>query len=677
MYLLGFSINTLTLFGMVLAIGIVVDDAIVVLENVERIMRTDKLPPTQATIKAMGEVTGPVVAIVLVLCSVFIPVAFLGGIAGQMYKQFAITIAVSVAISGTVALTLTPALCALLLKPDQHEKQPHRFFVKFNEFFEKITLKYVAGVAHVTKHLMRAIVIYGVLLLVIIGMFRVLPGSLAPDEDQGYLIAAAFLPDGASLSRTSATMDKFDQIAKKNPAVADTMTFSGMDILSSVNKTNAGVSFVTLKPWDERKTDPESSFSVVKELLKGGMAIRDGAVLAFNPPPITGMSTTGGFEAYLQTRTGATPAQIEDAVKKVVAEAAKHPDLLSGVSTTYSANVPQIFVELDREKSKSLGVPIDQVFDTMQSTFGALYINDFNKFGRIFRVQLQSEADFRSKIGDLRDVFVRSQTTGDMIPLSSLVTVKNITGPEMVERFNIFPAAKLVGGPAPGRSSGEAIKAMEDITAQVLSSDFALAWTGTAFQENSTSGSSTVVFAFGMIMVFLILAAQYERWTLPLAVLMAVPFAIFGALVFTLLRGLENDVYFQVALVTLIGLAAKNAILIIEFAVMQMEEGKPLYVAALEAAKLRFRPIVMTSLAFILGVVPLAISSGAGSASRHAIGTGVIGGMLGATFIAIFFIPLFFLLIMRLSMKKSEKTALQAQPAVVEAEKQSEGEDHE
>ncbi|AXT48591.1 MULTISPECIES: efflux RND transporter permease subunit [Chromobacterium] len=658
MYAFGFTINTLTLFGLVLAIGIVVDDAIVVLENVERLMTQEKLSPLQASFKAMDEVSGALVAIVLVLCSVFIPVAFLGGIAGQMYKQFAITIAVSVSISGLVALTLTPALCALLLK--EGHQHPARFFVWFNNWFDRLTQGYSRGVVFLIKRSAVGILLFAGLIAICVGLFRMIPSSLAPDEDQGYIIAAAFLPDGASMQRTSATMTKLDAMTSKNPAVKDVMSFAGFDILTGGNKTNAGVSFITLKPWDERKAPNLSSQAVVGDTFaKGMMGITDGIVLAFNPPPISGMSNTGGFEAYVQSRGGASSVELGEVTKKLVAAAAKRPEL-KGVQTTFSASVPQIYVKLDRAKAKSLGVPVNTVFDTMQSTFGALYVNDFNKFGRTFRVQLQSEADFRTRVEDLRNIYVRSQD-GNMIPLTALVTIKQTTGPESLERFNIFPAAKLVGGPAPGFSSGEALNVLEAVAKETLPDGYTLAWTGSAFQEKSTSGSSAVVFGFGMIMVFLILAAQYERWSLPISVLMAVPFAMFGALMANWLRGLANDVYFQVALVTLIGLSAKNAILIVEFAVQQMEEeGLSVVDAAIAAAKLRFRPIVMTSLAFVLGCMPLAISSGAGSASRHSIGTGVVGGMLAATFIATFFIPMFFMLIMKFSKPKQPQAAAEA-----------------
>lgn len=643
MYALGFSINTLTLFGMVLSIGIVVDDAIVVLENVERIMVQEHRSVRDATIQAMREVSGPVVAIVLVLCAVFVPVAFLGGIAGQMYKQFAITIAVSVFLSGLVALTLTPALCALMLK-SQHGPT-HRFFAAFNAWFDRQTARYAGGVGLLLRRRVLGIALFAGLLVVTAGLFRLVPTSLAPDEDQGYVMAATVMPEGTALGRTAAVIDRVDAEIAKHAAVAGVLSFTGFDILSGTSKTSVGATFVTLKPWEERKAAGMSAFSMVDTIARLGMSLPHGIMLAFNPPPISGMAATGGFEAYLQSRGGATPAALGEMTAKFVAAAARRPEL-AGVQTTFSANVPQVYVQLDRAKARALGVPIHQVFDTMQSTLGALYVNDFNKFGRTFKVQLQSEADFRSRVEDLRNVFVRSQS-GAMIPLTSLLRIEQRAGPEVMERFNIFPAAKLVGNPAPGYSSGEALNAMEQVAREVLPEDYALSWTGSAFQERSTGGSSTMVMLFGMVMVFLILAAQYERWSLPIAVLLAVPFAIFGAVAATWVRGLANDVYFQVALVTLVGLAAKNAILIVEFAVLKVEEGVAAAEAVLEAARMRFRPIVMTSLAFILGCVPMAISSGAGSASRHSIGTSVIGGMLAATFIAAFFIPLFFLLVMQ------------------------------
>ncbi|MEG6506006.1 efflux RND transporter permease subunit [Nitratidesulfovibrio sp. 1201_IL3209] len=642
MYALGFSINTLTLFGLVLAIGIVVDDAIVVLENVERIMSSERLTPRKATIKAMEEVTGPVIAIVLVLCSVFIPVAFMGGLAGQMYKQFAITIAVSVVISGLVALTLTPALCALMLKPGHHE--PPAFFRWFNAWFERVTHRYTGGVTFLIRRAGLALVLFACLGGVTWHLFQIVPGGLAPDEDQGYIIGLSILPDGASLQRTRVVADLIDKSHMEDPRVANLITLTGYDLLSGVPKPNFVTSFVPLKPWDERKGEGQSSFDYARKVFGVGMGVPEGIVLAFNPPPISGMSNTGGFELYVQNRGEGDSKELAATVNKLIAAAARRPEL-AGVQTTFSANAPQLFISLDRNKAKALGVPVNTIFDTMQATFGASYINDFNKFGRTFKVQLQSEADFRARPSDVANVFVRSNS-GEMIPLTSLVEVQEVTGPEVVERFNVFPAAKVVGGPAAGYSSGQAIAAVEQVAAEVLPAEYTLAWSGSAYQEKQTGGSSSLVFVLGLVMVFLILAAQYEKWSLPLAVIMAVPFALFGAICAVWLRGLANDVYLQISLVTLIGLAAKNAILIVEFAVIKRHEGLSLVESAIEAARLRFRPIIMTSLAFVLGCVPLAISTGAGAASRHSIGTGVIGGMLAATFIATFFIPMFYRLIM-------------------------------
>ncbi|MGL5949278.1 MAG: efflux RND transporter permease subunit [Aeromonas sp.] len=644
MLILGFSINLLTLFGMVLAIGIVVDDAIVVLENVERIMSERKCSPKEASILAMQEVSGPVIAIVLVLCAVFLPVAFMGGMTGVMYKQFAITVAVSVAISGLVALTLSPALCALLLKEGHHK--PAAFFVWFNRAFDRLTNGYVGGVAFLNRRVGVAFMLIAGMLAASYTLFMKVPGELVPNEDQGYLISAVMLPDAAALTRTQAVADQADKMAMANPNVKNVVTFSGFDILSNAIISNSGLSFITLQDWKQRQGAGQDSFSLANTLQgMGYMGLADGFVASFNPPPIQGMSTTGGLEAYLQNRGSGDAKAFAGEVDRFLAAAKTRPEFAS-VTSTYRANVPQVYLDLDREKAKALGLPINAVFDTMQATFGQVYVNDFNQFGRTYRVQLQSEADYRAKKGDIRNIYVRSDK-GEMIPLSSLVTVRDASGPELVERFNVFAAAKIMAQPAPGYSSGQAIAALEEVAASALGNDAKLEWTGSAYQEKASAGTAGLAFGFGIVMIFLILAAQYERWSLPFAVITAVPFALFGALLATYLVGLTNNVYFQIGLVTLVGLAAKNAILIVEFAVMKREEGMDLLEASLEAARLRFRPIVMTSLAFILGCVPLVLSSGAGSASRHALGWPVIGGMLAATFIAIFFIPLFFRLIMR------------------------------
>lgn len=641
MYLLGFSINLLTLFGMVLAIGIVVDDAIVVIENVERVMRTENLNARDAAIKAMEEVTGPIIAIVLVLCAVFVPVGFLGGLAGQMYKQFAITIAVSVVISGIVALTLSPALCALLLKPGHHE--PAAPFRAFNRFFEKATEGYGAGVRFFLKRSLIGVLLFGGMIALILLLFARVPGSLVPDEDQGYVINAYYLPPAASLNRTEALTGAVSQQLMEHPAVQDVVTFAGFDVLTFGVRSNAGVSFVPLKDWSERTTDELDARNLTREFMGMGAAQKDGLVMSFNPPPITGMSTTGGFESYIQDRSGGSVGQLGEKVQAFVEAASKRPEL-AGVQSTFSANVPQYYIDLDRTKTRALGVSVSDVFTAMQATFGSYYVNDFTLYGRTWQVSLQSESQFRRKPEDLGQVYVRS-SSGDLVPLSTLLRVRRILGPDSYDRFNVYPSAKVLGGPAPGYSSGQALAAMQEVADEVLGEDYSLGWIGSAYQELATQGSGAQAFVFGLILVFLILAAQYERWTLPLAVVTAVPFAVFGAILAVWLRGIQNDVYFQVGLVTLIGLAAKNAILIVEFAVLLRAEGKGIFEAAQEAAKLRFRPIVMTSLAFILGCVPLAISSGAGSASRHSIGTGVIGGMLAATLLATFLIPMFYLLV--------------------------------
>ena len=641
MYLLGFSINLLTLFGMVLAIGIVVDDAIVVIENVERVMRTQGLNARDASIKAMEEVTGPIIAIVLVLCAVFVPVGFLGGLAGQMYKQFAITIAVSVVISGIVALTLSPALCALLLKPGHHE--PAAPFRAFNRFFDKATEGYGAGVRFFLKRSLVGLLLFGGMIALIMLLFARVPGSLVPDEDQGYVINAYYLPPAASLNRTEALSGAVSQQLMEHPAVQDVVTFAGFDVLTFGVRSNAGVSFVPLKDWSERTTPELDARNLTREFMGMGAAQKDGLVLSFNPPPITGMSTTGGFESFIQDRSGGSVEQLGEKVQAFVRAASQRPEL-AGVQSTFSANVPQYYIDLDRTKTRALGVSVSDVFTAMQATFGSYYVNDFTLYGRTWQVSLQSESEFRRKPEDLGQVYVRS-STGDLVPLSTLLRVRRILGPDSYDRFNVYPSAKVLGGPAPGYSSGQALAAMQAVADEVLGEDYSLGWIGSAYQELATQGSGAQAFVFGLILVFLILAAQYERWTLPLAVVTAVPFAVFGAILAVWLRGIQNDVYFQVGLVTLIGLAAKNAILIVEFAVLLRAEGKGIFDSALEAAKLRFRPIVMTSLAFILGCVPLAISSGAGSASRHSIGTGVIGGMLAATLLATFLIPMFYLLV--------------------------------
>ncbi len=635
LWLFGFSINTLTLFALVLAIGIVVDDAIVVLENVERLMDEEKLSPHDAAVKAMREVSGALVAIVLVLCAVFVPVAFLGGIAGQLYKQFAVTVAVAVVLSGVVALTLTPALCSLILKAQHTE---NRFFAPFNRWFERMTQRYTHTVGFTLKHGSVGFVALALVVAAVFALFRIIPGSFVPAEDQGYLISAIMLPDGATLKRTAATGEGMRQTIAQDEAVKHTFVVSGFDMIGGGNKPSAGTMFIPLKEWKERQGKAQD---LAGKFMGIGMMQPDGMGLVFNPPPIMGLGSAGGFEVYVQNRVDGDARKLNEVVQNFMAELQKHPEF-TRISTFFRPTVPQLFVEVDEPKVLALGIALSDVYATLQSTMGSLYVNDFNKSGRVYRVQLQAESNYRMRPEDIGKVYVRSASSGKMIPLSAVVTVKNIVGPEQVERFNGFIAAKVMGDSKVGVSSGDAIKIVEEVAAQALPDGYEISWTGQAFQEKQTSGSSLQAFAFAIIMVFLILAAQYEKWSLPLAVITAVPFALLGALVAIWLRGMPNDIYFQIGLVVLIGLAAKNAILIVEFAAQKYAEGMSVVDAALEAARLRLRPIIMTSLAFVLGVFPLVKATGAGAAARQSMGTGVFGGMLFATFIATLFIPLFF-----------------------------------
>jgi multidrug efflux pump len=656
---MGFSINMLTLFGMVLAIGIVVDDAIVVIENVERNMNEFNLPPKEAAKKAMDEVSGPVVAIVLVLCAVFIPVAFLSGITGQLYKQFAITIAVSVVLSGVVALTLSPALAALLLKPGHHEKKG--FFKWFNNSFDRLTTGYTSWSKLAIKRFAISILLIVGMVAILMGLFRKVPSSFLPVEDQGYLFTAAILPDAASLDRTEALTDRATQWFMKHPAVKAVAGVPGYSLIDSQYKSNAGVLFVSLKGFAERKAAEDKADALIKAARGEFAAYREGLMVPVNPPSIPGLGTTGGFEFWVQSQGDASLQKLEEVTREIIAKARQRPEL-QGVNSTINTRSRQMLVEVDRDKTESLGVPVQDVYATLQTLFGSLYVSQFPKSSRLFQVILQAEPDYRMKPEDLQNMYVRNRDL-KMVPLKAVANTRYVTGADIVTRFNNFTAAKITGDAAEGYSSGQSLQAMEEIAAEVLPEGFSFAWSGQAFEEKKAGSTAGLVFAFALVMVFLILAAQYEKWSLPLGVLLAVPFALFGAILAIWMRGTENDIYFQIGLTVLIALAAKNAILIFEFAIeLRHKEGLGPFDAAIEAARLRLRPIIMTSLAFILGCVPLAIASGASSASRHSLGTGVIGGMLGATVIAIFFIPMFFWGLETLSERGTKKPKTEPGP---------------
>ena len=642
LWLAGFSINTLTLFAMVLAIGIVVDDAIVVLENVERLIREEKMAPLPAAIEAMREVSGAVIGIVLVLCAVFVPVAFLGGIAGTLYRQFAVTVTIAVVISGTVALTLTPALCALLLKPE-HGQRSERFFAPFNRFVDWMRRRFMRGVDLVLHHRPMSLLAFALLIAGAAFLFTRVPGSFVPNEDQGFIIAVAALPDGATLERTEKSTEQMRQMMKDNAALENIFIVNGFDLIGGGTKPNSATMFLPMKPWDQRR---QSSQALAAEFSGKGFMLGDGIAFAFNPPPILGLGQAGGFELFVQSRQNTDPQALAQVTNDFIAALRARPEL-EGLNTFFRPTVPQLRVEVDREKALALGVSTTDVFSALQAQMGSLYVNDFDKSGRTYRVTMQADAAYRSRPEDIGAIHVRSATSGQMVPLKALISVSTLIGPEQIERYNSYVAAKVLGNTKAGFSSGEGIAAVEAVARQVLPPGYTFEWTAQAYQEKRTGSASVFAFGFALVMVYLILSALYERWGVPLAVVLAVPFALTGALLAVFLRGMNNDIYFQIGLVVLIGLAAKNAILIAEFAMQGMEAGKSALDAALEAARLRFRPILMTSLAFVMGVLPLVLATGAGAAARQSMGTGVFGGMIVATFVAPLFVPLFFSLLAR------------------------------
>ena len=649
MYALGLSLNTLTLFGMVLAIGIVVDDAIVVIENVERNMKEFGLSAKQAAHRAMAEVTGPVIAIVFVLCAVFVPVAFLGGIAGQLYKQFALTISVSVIISGIVALTSSPALAGVVLKENHTSSKAADLF---NDYFGRFTKLFMRATTWFIRKPFMGILFFLLICAADLYLFRTIPSAFVPNEDQGYLFVIATLPEGASLDRVNAVSDKIGKIALANPAVEHVITMGGFSYTEGVNRPNVGTYFVILKDWSQRKSKELQADEVRNEIGRQFAEIEEAVVLTFNPPAIQGLGTVGGFEFWIENRGVDNMAYLEGITHELIAKARQSPEI-ANLSATIQANTKLVFVDFDRDKASALGIPLSDVFNALQVQFGSLYINDFNKFGRTYQVLLQAAPKYRATLNSIGDIYVKTSNQ-QMVPLSSVASLKNKSGPSLVSRFNAFPASKITGSSAPGFSSGQTLQRMAEVAKQVLPDQMYFAWSGEAYQQIQTGGTSAQVLIAGMIVVFLILAALYERWLLPFSILMAVPFGMFGALVAIWLKSMNNDVYFQIGLVTLVALSAKNAILIVEFALIKHKEGMSFIEAALEASKLRFRAILMTSLTFIFGVIPLVTSSGAGASSRHSVGTGVLGGMIAATILALFFVPLFYSVIEAVAHRKEK-----------------------
>jgi hydrophobe/amphiphile efflux-1 (HAE1) family protein len=652
----GFSINTVSLLGLVLAIGLVVDDAIVVVENVKRQIDDGKLP-LDAAKAAMKEVTGPILATTAVLMAVFVPVAFLPGITGQLYRQFALTIAISVALSAFNSLTLSPALCAVLLKPKSGEQG--WAFRKFNAGFAWLSDRFAASVRTTSRYwpvmfLLLAVTTGGTYLI-----SRAIPSSFVPVEDQGYFFIVMQLPDGAALTRTEKVAREVRAIVMERPEVQDTVEITGLNFLTGSSQSNSAVAFAILKPWAERSGAAHTAQSIVAALRPRLFAIPASIVLSFDPPSIPGLGTTGGFEFEVQDRTGAGASRLDTVTQAFLAEARKQPELnAQQLLTTFGASTPQLNFVLDRDKAKQLGLSLTDVFATMQTYLGSLYINDFNLFGRTFRVIVQSDGGARNDPLDFSKIFVPT-AGGGVLPLDAVGRLQPTTGPATVPHYNMYGSAQISGGPAAGFSTGQAITAMQRAAATALPADFGFEWTGVIYQQLKAGSAATVIFALAFVFVFLSLAAQYESWSMPFMVLLSVPFALFGALLALWLRGLELDVYGEIGLVMLIGLSSKNAILIVEFAKRLREEGKPVLQAAMDAARLRLRPILMTAFAFILGVSPLVIAAGAGGASRQSLGTTVFGGMLVATVLGLMFTPVFYVTIEQLR----ERRRPEAKPA--------------
>jgi HAE1 family hydrophobic/amphiphilic exporter-1 len=653
---LGFSVNVLTMFGLVLAIGIVVDDAIVVVEAVQHHIEHG-MAPVEATRQAMKEVSGPVVAIGLVLCAVFVPVAFMGGVTGQLYKQFALTIAVAVVFSVINALTLSPALSALLLRKPKPGRGPiAKFFKGFNRLFDWLSTRYGAIVGGLARKATRSMLLLVAVLGGIYFVGKHVPGGFIPDEDKGYVFVAVELPEGASLQRTDEVLKQVETIVGETEGARSALTVVGMNILNSMNFPNTAVMFVGLKPWEERKAPALHASAITREWTKKFQAIPGARAFAFGPPPLPGYGNVSGFSMQLQDRSGGTIEQLAAYVKQLTEAVAKRPEI-GRISTTFNPATPQVRVELDREKARTLGVPVDSVFATLQTYLSGLYVNDFVRFGRVYKVFLQAEPEFTSKPNDIGQFYVRN-SDGGMVPLSTLVKITKMSGPNLVNRFNLYNAAEMMGATAPGYSSGQAIKAIEEVM-KGMPSGIGYEWSGLTLQEKKSEGQAPIIFGMAVLFVFLLLAAQYESWGLPFAVLLATPTVILGTLIGMLTRHFDLNVYAQIGLIMLIGLSAKNAILIVEFAKMKRDEGVPILDAAVEGSRLRLRPILMTSFAFILGCVPLMLASGSGAASRSTMGTGVVYGMTIATATGLFIIPVCYVFVQRIVERKKKHEVTQ------------------
>lgn len=642
MYLLGFSINMITLFGLILAIGIVVDDAIVVVENVDRNMIEHGLSPKDAAIRAMYEITGAIIGITLVLMAVFVPASFLSGISGQLYRQFSLTIAVTTLLSAVNALTLKPVQCALWLRPHKGEK--HAFFRAFDSVFAKITDRYTTAISYLVRHVPLMLIVWAVALGITYFAFTKVPTGFLPQEDDGLIMLNAQLPDGASLQRTDAVMKKVMTILQDTDGVSSYSVTPGNSIFDGVGPT-LGLGFVSLKPWDERLKNGLSKEAIMAGLSQKFSRIQEAVVFPFSRPPINGLGQSGGFELWLEDRIGIGLPKLNDAAQELVHEAHADPYLAS-VTTTFRAGVPAVYADIDRVKAMSLKVPLQSVFDTLQAYLGSTYVNDFNQFGRTWQVMVQAEGMYRAKPDDIKNLQVRNEQR-EMLPLGTLAKIDYQLTPLRVDRYNMFPAIRVLGDSAPGVSSGQALAAMETLTAEVLPAGASYEWTGMAYQEKSAGGQIFVVFGLAVLVVVMILAAQYESWTDPIAVVAVVPLAVLGAVIGLTIRGLDNNLYTQVGLVLLVGLSAKNAILVVEFAREQEARGMSALEAAVEGARLRFRAILMTSFAFIVGVLPLVFADGAGAASRKAVGTAVCAGMLGVTMLGVFFTPVMYVFMQR------------------------------